>query len=353
MSLSDLQSQIDSLSLRLRALELEVRRGPPASTEAPSSSASVSGCRVVEAPGETAEEHGLLSWERCLELARCIGDFFLRCLEGANRGHSGQNQVGLPKRVYVPVRDKKANVFRGPVRVFARFSDIKAFVEVGSGLPSGGARGSSSRWIFLANFIGMSAPDEGEEAASEHEDVDGLPLGAWNACLVTSSGDQLEEALRGFCVEITARHGTQVIPVIPKVVVGGRLLIAVPGSVWHRTLWQRLLPAGALNKPALAVVAGVIPRDPPTQASSGVEVKVWVAYASAQLEAQIRAEEHEDVFEPAFSDSDSQACAPYSASLIQLADDHFSFITAESEAPHPSRGARGKAKSFILVSCVL
>ncbi|CAE7223730.1 unnamed protein product [Symbiodinium pilosum] len=259
MSLSDLQSQIDSLSLRLRALELEVRRGPPASTEAPSSSASVSGCRVVEAPGETAEEHGLLSWERCLELARCIGDFFLRCLEGANRGHSGQNQVGLPKRVYVPVRDKKANVFRGPVRVFARFSDIKAFVEVGSGLPSGGARGSSSRWIFLANFIGMSAPDEGEEAASEHEDVDGLPLGAWNACLVTSSGDQLEEA------------------------------------------------------------------------SSGVEVKVWVAYASAQLEAQIRAEEHEDVFEPAFSDSDSQACAPYSASLIQLADDHFSFITAESE----------------------
>ena len=184
----------------------------------------------------------------------------------------------------------------------------------------------------------MSLPDEEAEAGGVGDDIDGIPLGVRDSCLVTSSGDQLEEVPGGFCVDITVGESVQAVPVIPIVVVGGRLLIAVPSPVWHRSPSQRILPAGALIKPALAVVAGVIPGDPPSQASSGVEVKVWVAYASGQLETQIRAEEHEDVLEPAFADSDGQACLPYAASLIQLADDHFAFLTAESEIARPSRG---------------
>ena len=102
-----------------------------------------------------------------------------------------------------------------------------------------------------------------------------------------------------FWVDITVGENTQVIPVIPILVVGGRLLIAVPSSVWHRSPSQRVLPAGALVKPALAVVAGVIPGNPPSLATPEWRVKVWVAYASPQLQSQVRAE---DVFEPAFSD---------------------------------------------------
>ena len=193
------------------------------------------------------------------------------------------------------------------------------------------------------DFI-MSEPVEDVEEGSEHEDVDGLPLGLRDSCLVTAAGDQLEEVPGSFCVDVKVGDLTQAIPVIPLVVVGGRLLVALPSPLWHRSPTQRILPAGALIKPALAMVAGVIPGDPPSQASSGVEVKVWVAYASAQLEAQVRPEEAEDVLEPAF------ACLPFAASLIQLADDHFSFLTAESEVPRVGRvtGCKGADRRIAL-----
>ena len=185
----------------------------------------------------------------------------------------------------------------------------------------------------------------GEDAAPEGpaaEDLDGLPLAVRDYCLVTAENEHLEEAPAGLCVSITVGDSTQTVPVIPIVVIGGRLLVAVPSPAWHRSPLQRLLPPGALVKPTHAAVAGVIPGDPPSQASSGVEVKVWVAYASAHFEAQIRLEDPEDVFEPAFADSDGQSCMPYSASLIKLADDHCSFLTAESEAQRPIRGAGGR-----------
>ena len=111
MSIADLQAQIDCLTL-----ELEVRRTPAAPSEEPSSASTTFGHRVVEAPEEPAESHGSLSWDRRLELARCTGDFFVHCMEGTNRGSSGQNQVGLPKRVYVLVRDNGATSSEGPFR---------------------------------------------------------------------------------------------------------------------------------------------------------------------------------------------------------------------------------------------
>ena len=113
------------------------------------------------------------------------------------------------------------------------------------------------------DFI-MSEPVEDVEEGSEHEDVDGLPLGLRDSCLVTAAGDQLEEVPGSFCVDVKVRDLTQAIPVIPIVVVGGRLLVALPSPVWHRSPTQRILPAGALIKPALAMFAGsfleILPR---------------------------------------------------------------------------------------------
>ena len=91
-----------------------------------------------------------------------------------------------------------------------------------------------------------------------------------------------------FWVDITVGENTQVIPVIPILVVGGRLLIAVPRS-WHRSPSQRVLPAGALVKPALAVVAGVFPGNPPSLATPEWRVKVSAARSPGQGRGCLRA----------------------------------------------------------------
>ena len=45
-----------------------------------------------------------------------------------------------------------------------------------------------------------------------------------------------------------------------------------------------------------------------------------------------------------FADSDGQSCMPYTTSLIKLADDHFSFLTAESEVHRPVRGTGSRVE---------
>ena len=136
--------------------------------------------------------------------------------------------------------------------------------------------------------------------------MDGLPLAVRDYCLVTGENEHLEEipgALckhyawgwhpDGSCYSDCSRWESSDCS-------RWESSARCRARAWNRSPLQRLLPPGALIRPTLAAVAGVIPGDPPSQASSGVEIKVRVAYASSQFEALIRAEEPEDVFEPVF-----------------------------------------------------
>ena len=151
MSIQDLQRQIDALTCRVRALEFEVRPAPASS--AASASGEGSTFEIVDTPAEQGQNHGGLSWDRRLEIARETGDFFVRCLEGRDRKTSGQPQVGLPKRVYVLVRDYKGNVFRHPVQVYNRFSDLRPRIQEGSGFGN-------------AIFAGFASIKEAREAVA-------------------------------------------------------------------------------------------------------------------------------------------------------------------------------------------
>ena len=173
-------------------------------------------------------------------------------------------------------------------------------------------------------------------------EVDGERLGPRDCCLVGDGGKHREDPSVGFCLEVNMGEHPQVVPIIPVVVVGTRLFVALPGGVWHRKATKRLLPPGALVKPTLASVAGVVAGEDPSHPSDGAEIKVWVAYVSAELEAEIRQEVAEDIFEPPFTDAQGRDCAPYAPALIALADDHFSFLTAESGAAKPERHTEDK-----------
>lgn len=66
------------------------------------------------------------SWSVRERIAGDIGRFFVRCLEGTNRGSSGRDRLNLPSRVYVVIRDKAGFITRDPVRVFTKFTEVKS-----------------------------------------------------------------------------------------------------------------------------------------------------------------------------------------------------------------------------------
>eukprot|EP00439_Symbiodinium_sp_Y106_P014005 s7683_g2.t1 len=157
MSSRDLQSQIDSLCQRIRVLEIEAGLvAAPEAEEATSSSVGGYSATATGSPVPLVEEDGVLGWDRRLQIARDTGNIFRRCLEGRDRRRSAQPKVGLPKRVYVVVRDrdKAGKVYRDPVRVFFRFSDVAPLVQ---------DRGGFADSIFA----GFASQREAKEAVRE------------------------------------------------------------------------------------------------------------------------------------------------------------------------------------------
>ena len=71
------------------------------------------------------------SWEFREEVARGIGAFLKRSLNGEPRGSSGRDRVALGSRYYILVRDKAGHVYRDPVQIHSRFSRVKEVCCVG------------------------------------------------------------------------------------------------------------------------------------------------------------------------------------------------------------------------------
>ena len=69
---------------------------------------------------------GPYSWEFRQEVAREIGDFLKRSLQGVHRGESGRDKVrGLQNRLYVIVRDAEGTTYN-PALVVKAFSKVKS-----------------------------------------------------------------------------------------------------------------------------------------------------------------------------------------------------------------------------------
>ena len=71
------------------------------------------------------------TWPEREEVARGIGRFFVRALEGRHRGNSGRDRVALSSRLYVVIRNRAGLVTTDPVRVLYRFSEVKAICAQG------------------------------------------------------------------------------------------------------------------------------------------------------------------------------------------------------------------------------
>ena len=170
-------------------------------------------------------------------------------------------------------------------------------------------------------LLGAGLP-EAEEARPE----EGNPKAPRNFAVLSSSGvvdPSYPLGLFGF--GLSAEDSCEVIVITEA---DNKLVVAVPESVWHRSLAKRLIPPRSLIKPALVSVAAVPRGDRETGEDMGYSLKVWVGILDPRFEAEISFEEDE---EPGKKfGGEAEDVLPLGQALVDVSNEHYAFLTAES-----------------------
>ena len=177
----------------------------------------------------------------------------------------------------------------------------------------------------------MSGAEANGEVTSpphpEESGLDGDPLDRREALVAPEAGP--------ICIEfpIGRLHlpDTGLEAGVIAIAVEGRLLVALPEALWSRTTAERLLGARALTKPALCAIAAchTLARDIPVE---GVSCRVWIGFASRTLEQELDFSS-EGTLHYDFSPAGETDLVPLAVALVDVARDHFTFVTATSAVP--------------------
>lgn len=114
----------------------------------------------------------------------------------------------------------------------------------------------------------------------------------------------------------------------------GKLLVGVPEAVWHRSLSRRRLPPKALSRPVLAAVVACSATKRAEDADIVASTKVWIGLLDPMMEKEISYVEGLD-FDHHFGLVGEELALPYGKALVEVANEHFGFVTAESEVQQP------------------
>ena len=134
--------------------------------------------------------------------------------------------------------------------------------------------------------------------------------------------------------------GFRTTSIICIAVVAERLLVCLPFEVWSRKPADRLIHQRGLGKP-LAVSLVSIPFDDRENPEGGF-LKAWVGLLSEDLEATIEFGSDQDA-DVSFSPLADGQAVPYAPSLLEVANERFTFLSAESGAALGEGGAGGGA----------
>ena len=118
--------------------------------------------------------------------------------------------------------------------------------------------------------------------------------------------------------------------VVAICVVDNKLLVAVPDNIWNRSVQKRKLPQRGLIKPSLVSVTGCVESLRETEEEVAGQLKVWVGLLMPELEGAV---EYGTDVEPTFGfgvTSQGLPLVPHADALVEIANELFSFFTAES-----------------------
>ena len=118
----------------------------------------------------------------------------------------------------------------------------------------------------------------------------------------------------------------------------GSLLGCVPQLAWDRLVAKRILPRSFLTKAVRVLVKNCREDDRSSVGES--DSVVWLGFVSADMEAMLEPSTMEDeTVEVDFGEDQ----LPYAEALMQVAQDHFAFFSAEEEAAPPEVQDPGSA----------
>ena len=165
----------------------------------------------------------------------------------------------------------------------------------------------------------------------EGDPVPVTPSGLWSSTLLQEGGEVREDYDQCF-VSFQTADGTAECYVIPVAVVQRKLLVAVPFGAWHRSPTERFLPRTALTKATLVEVEAVVLPDHPGGEAESQMCRLWIGFLRGDLARMGRVGESEAEGCVDFGDEDGVRIAPYAAPLVEIANDHFAFVSANSGA---------------------
>ena len=125
--------------------------------------------------------------------------------------------------------------------------------------------------------------------------------------------------------------GQPSVPVIQICEIQNKLLVAVPGPVWHRAVSKRILPATALSKPTLVEVGVCTLPDRESPVPNEI-CRIWIGFLKAELRSQLHSEVENCEFDYFFHQlDDGELCLPHTQGLVDVAQEHFAFFSAGEE----------------------
>eukprot|EP00438_Fugacium_kawagutii_P001255 Skav223451 [mRNA] locus=scaffold350:925896:940241:- [translate_table: standard] len=317
-----LRNIVEDLTFRVQELErglVELRVSQPVAapvtvnysvSAAPAaSSPRASTSPVVGSPAPSKKGAAAYTEEERRSVAEQIGGFLRRSLQGDHRGESGRNRISLPNRVYILCRDIAGNCY-DPVKVFHTFGEVKAFTH------SAGGQLMAAELEQLDDLPDLEQPLpiqirhctvlQGEEIDSDY------PVGVLEIAPTLVDGFEIQK-----------------VAVILIRELGGHLVCAFPSKAWHRTAAKRVLPAGALQKP---FAAEVLFRDRSSEEEETYASKVWLGLLSLAIEDKVtfQSAAFETVEPDLLFDPNGPEFVPVASSIVALAEEQFSFVSATS-----------------------
>ena len=184
------------------------------------------------------------------------------------------------------------------------------------------ARASQLSGFLDAELDGLPLSGEVEEEPVEEG------VNPRDFVVFTGNGEPEFEYQYG-CLALESGEETAVIAIAT---LENKLLVAVPESVWHRNTARRKLPARSLIRPALVAVAGCQIGTRTEEAHIIEQIKIWTGFLDPKVEVGL---DFVSQLIPTwrFGEKDGEELVPYAPALIEVAQENYAFMTAESQAP--------------------
>ena len=151
--------------------------------------------------------------------------------------------------------------------------------------------------------------------------------------------DSIDGVVRNYKTYLIENQAGEFVETVAVCEIDGKLLVAVPFGVWHRSVSKRLLYPQSLTK-ALVVEVGICPPDRRDVPEEEV-VKLWMGFLSPLTRNSMQVAGDEDAPAYVFVDGDLIGFMPFADGLVAAAQEHFAFETGVEtlDGPHAEPGS--------------